>query len=228
MNDFTRESNKRWRLKHGSEDRCGMNTSALRSLITTYPITHILVLSQAECFMDGLLIMSWISNWEFVYSKHPFPLGKLPKMFLTKRRWSTKVFAEILSRLTSNVGLITTRRPTLQSSKKQITCMSYSRKQIIKGVKFLLRNFGGLALTLLKRCHQTTIIWYAKLAPTRRKCFIECDWVSSHPDNPYPIYRSHLKKGNLIRKWALNTMICMPERGSVTMKGHFSTFRIFN
>ena len=37
-------------------------------------------------------------------------------------------------------------------SKKQITFMSYSQKQIIKAVKIRLRNFGGLALILLKRC----------------------------------------------------------------------------
>ena len=32
--------------------------------------------------------------------RHPFPLRKLPKMFLTKRRWSTKKFADMPCRLT--------------------------------------------------------------------------------------------------------------------------------
>ena len=43
------------------------------------------------------------------------------------------------------------QKPTLQRSKKQITYMSYSRRRIIKGVKFRSRNFGGLAPILLKK-----------------------------------------------------------------------------
>ena len=91
------------------------------------------------------------------------------------------------------------RKATLQSSKKQIMCMSYSQKQIIKAKKFFLRNSFGLAPLLLKLCYQTTNIWYAKLAAARDKCFMECNCVSSHPDNPYTIYRLRHKNGNLIK-----------------------------
>ena len=50
------------------------------------------------------------------------------------------------------------KKPTLHSSMKQIMCMSYSRKRIIKAVKFHFQNFGGLAFTLLRRCYLTKII----------------------------------------------------------------------
>ena len=103
--------------------------------------------------------------------------------------------------------------------------MSYSRKQITRWVKFLSRKFGRMVPTLLKRCYQATTIWYSKLAPTRWNCFIACDCVRSQPDNPYLMYKSGCKNGNLIRKWALNTMIWMLEHGNVTMKSQFSTPR---
>ena len=54
--------------------------------------------------------------------------------------------------------LITTKKPTLQSSKKQIMYISYSRKRIIKEVKIHLQNFDGLTRILLKRCYQITTI----------------------------------------------------------------------
>ena len=128
-------------------------------------------------------------------------------------------------KLTSNTKLIRTNRPTLQSSKNQNTYMSYSRKRFIKAVKFPLENFGGLARTLLKRCYRITFIWYARLAPTRRKCFIVCECVSSHPANPQLTYESRHKNINLIWLWASNTMICMPERGCMTLNSQFLTPR---
>ena len=130
----------------------------------------------------------------------PIPLTNLPKMFLIKHRWSTKMFAEMLCKRTSNTKLITTKRPTLQDSENQNIYTSYSRKLIIKAAKILLRNFGGLVLTLLKKCFLLKFIWYSKLAPTRCKCFIACECVSSRPANPYLTYESRHKKGNLIRK----------------------------
>ena len=60
--------------------------------------------------------------------------------------------------------------------------------------------FGGLARTLLKRCYRTTFIWYAKLASTKRKCFIVCQCVSSHPANHQPTYDSSHRKINPIRR----------------------------
>ena len=58
---------------------------------------------------------------------------------------------------TSNIKLITTKRPTLQNSKKQITYLSYSQKWIIKEVKFHLQNFDGFARILSKKYYQTKI-----------------------------------------------------------------------
>ena len=142
----------------------------------------------------------------------------MPNMFLTKRRRSTKMFAEVPCRFTTNIKLITTKRPTLQILKEQILYLSYNRKQIIWGVIFL-RSFGGLVLTLLKRCHQITIKWYAKVARKKRKCFVACECFSSQPDNPYLIYESRYKYGNLICKWKSKTMLCVAERGIVIMKG---------
>ena len=122
----------------------------------------------------------------------------------------------------SNIKLITTKKLTPQSSRKQITCMSYSQKQIIKAVKIFLRNSDALGRTLLKTRYPTTILWYAKLALKRRKCFTACDCVGSQTDNLYPIFISHHKNGNLNQKWALYPMICMPERASLTMERQFS------
>ena len=64
------------------------------------------------------------------------------------------------------------KKPTLQNLKKQIMYLSCSPKRIIKAAKFHSQNFDGLARISLKRHYQIRIIWYAKLAQTRRKCFI--------------------------------------------------------
>ena len=47
--------------------------------------------------------------------------------------------------------------------------------------------------------------------------------VNSHPDNPYLMFKSHLKNGNLIRKCSLKTMNCKLELGNVIMIRQFST-----
>ena len=83
-----------------------------------------------------------------------------------------------------------------------------------------------MAIKLLKKWYLTTIIWYAKLTPKRRKCFIVCECVSSHPANLQLTYESLHKNGNLIWKWASNTMICMPVRGSVNTKSQILTPRV--
>ena len=82
-----------------------------------------------------------------------------------------------------------------------------------------------MARRILRRCYRTTIIWYAKLAPTRCNCFIVCECVSSHPANPQLTYESRHKKINPIRMWPSNTMICMQERGNMTMNSQFLTPR---
>ena len=83
--------------------------------------------------------------------------------------------------------------------KKQIMYTFYKRKRIIKGVRLHLQNFGGLTRTLLKSCYRTTIIWYAKLSPTKRKCFSVCEWANSQPANPHPTDESRHKNINPIR-----------------------------
>ena len=88
-------------------------------------------------------------------------IPKLPKMFLTKQKRSIKMFARMPCKRTSNTRLITTKRRTLQNSKKQIMYMSNIRKRIIKAVKFHLQNFGGLARTLLEKYYQIRIIFGA-------------------------------------------------------------------
>ena len=56
---------------------------------------------------------------------------------------------------------------------KPIMSLYYSRKQTTKGVKFPLQTFAGSGHILLKRCHPTKLIWYAKSALKRRKFYIE-------------------------------------------------------
>ena len=106
---------------------------------------------------------------------------------LIQQKWSTKMFAKMPCKLTSNIKPITTKRPRLQNSKRQNMYNFYRRKRIIKEVKLRLQIFGGLALKLLKKCYRTTIIWYPNMARTRRKCFIVCKCVHSHPTNPHLI-----------------------------------------
>ena len=57
--------------------------------------------------------------------------------------------------------------------KKQITFTSYKQRRFTKEANFLSEIFGGLELILLKRCYRAMNIWGAKLAPVRRKYFIE-------------------------------------------------------
>ena len=45
------------KIETGEVDHCGINTSALRSLVTTPLITRVLAVNRAECFMDPSLII---------------------------------------------------------------------------------------------------------------------------------------------------------------------------
>ena len=65
------------------------------------------------------------------------------------------------------------KKANVYNLNEPITSLYYSQKQITKEAKFLLPIFGGLDHILLKRCYRTITIWYAKLAPIRRKFFIE-------------------------------------------------------
>ena len=131
------------------------------------------------------------------------------------------MFTRMPCKPTSNIKPITIEKPTLQSSKKQIMNISYNRKRIIKGAKLDLQNFVGLARTILKKYYQTTIIWYTKLALTRRKCFIGWECVNSHPSNHQLTYKSSHRKTNPIPKWVWIMTICMQERGSMIMNSQF-------
>ena len=53
-------SNERLILKQASEDLCGITTSELQSLTTTHLTMQVLAVTQAECFMNAILIMSQI------------------------------------------------------------------------------------------------------------------------------------------------------------------------
>ena len=101
----------------------------------------------------------------------------------------------------------------LHNSENQITYMSHNRMEIIKGAQFSLQMFGAFALTMLKMCYQITNIWYAKSAPTSRKCFMACKCVNCYLTNPYPANESRQKNGNLIQKWVSNSTIYTPEGG---------------
>ena len=82
--------------------------------------------------------------------QQPFPFRKLPKTFLIKRKWSTKMLAEMLCKLKSNKKANTTKRPTLQSSKKQIMFKYCNRKQIIQEVKSVYGSSVDWPLHYLK------------------------------------------------------------------------------
>ena len=115
--------------------------------------------------------------------------------------------------------------PTLQNLKKQIMYKSYSRKRIIKAAKFHSQNFDRLARILSKKSYRTKIVRYAKLAPTKRKCFIGWECVSSNPTNHQLTKQLSRKNTNPILKWVLITTIYMQERGSMTLSSQFLTPR---
>ena len=99
----------------------------------------------------------------------------------------------------------------------------YSQTPIIREVKFPLQTFGGLAHILLRKYYAIIIMWYAKLAPTRRKSCTEWGCVNSHPVSQNPTYQSHHANGNQTRKSPLNMMIYTPEHGSVNTTSQYLT-----
>ena len=70
-----------------------------------------------------------------------------------------------------------------------------------QGAKFPLQIFGGLEIILLKRCYRTINIWYAIMAPKRRKYFIERNCANSHPANSFWTYQSLRVNGNQTRSY---------------------------
>ena len=71
------------------------------------------------------------------------------------------------------------------------TFTSYRWNQITREVKFPLQISGGLDHILLRKYYPTIIMWYAKLAPMKRKFWTEWGCVNSNRLNPYQIYQSH-------------------------------------
>ena len=94
-----------------------------------------------------------------------------------------------------------------------------------QGGKIPFTEFHWVGPYIIEKCCRITIILYAKLAPTRRKCFIGWECVSSHPANNQLTYKSSHKNINPIPKWAVITTIYMQERGSMTMNSQFLTRR---
>ena len=86
-------------------------------------------------------------------------------MCLNRQKWCLEMPERMPGKLklTSSRRRTTTKTPMLQNSKKRIMFKYYSLQQTIKETKILLRNFGGLGLTLLKRPYQLTNLsqkWY--------------------------------------------------------------------
>ena len=106
---------------------------------------------------------------------------------------------------------------------RTITSSYYSQKQTTKGVKFPLQISAGSDHISLKRCYQTIIIWYAKLALIGRKFFTEYGYDNSHSTNRYQTYQSHHANGNQSRKLSLNMMIYTTEHRSVNMTSQYLT-----
>ena len=61
------------------------------------------------------------------------------------------------------------KKPTPPNSKNPNMCTFYSQKPSTREVKFPLQIFGGSGHILLRKYYPSIIMWYAKLAPIRRK-----------------------------------------------------------
>ena len=159
----------------------------------------------------------------FVHRKLPLQIQKLHKTSLNRQRRFSKTSGKMLCKLISNTKHIMIGKQTSQNSKKRIRSLYFSRKQMTKGVNFLLQTFAGSGHIILKRCYPTIIIWYAKQALTRRKLYIERGCDNSHPANRYQTYQSHNVSGNQTQKLSLHKMINTPGSGSVNMMSEFLT-----
>ena len=118
----------------------------MRSLITKLLITQALAVSQAEFFMDAILALSWIQNWKFAHSKYPFPLRNLPQISLTRRRWSTKMFAEMSCRLKSNIKHITTKSQRFQAQRSRCICLCFTTERRLSGKIVPFTEVGSVGI----------------------------------------------------------------------------------
>ena len=106
------------------------------------------------------------------------------------------------------------KKPMPQNLNNLITFTFYSQKQFTKEAEFLLQIFDGLDHILFQKYYRTINIWYAKMAPIKRKFFTEWGYANSHPANSYQIYQLHHANGIQTGKLSLNMMIYTLEHGS--------------
>ena len=118
----------------------------------------------------------------------------------------------------SKLKLFTTKMSTLQNSKKQVMCMSYSHNQTINWVEILL-----LWPYIIRKVLQNNSYLVPKTGTKKKQVLHRIRLRQFTPDNLLPMNKSRQRIGNLIWKWAINTMIWMLEHEHVTKKGQFST-----
>ena len=156
-------------MKQASVDHCGINTSALRSLITTPHTIQVLAVNRAECFTAAFLTKYLISKWVFVHRKFPHQIQKLHKASSSKQKRLSKTSEEMLCKLISNTKRDMIKKLKAPNLNNPIMLTSYSRKQTTRQVKFPSQIFGGSGHISLRKTYPTINMWYAKLVSTRRK-----------------------------------------------------------
>ena len=95
-----------------------------------------------------------------------------------------------------------------------------------QGSKFPFTEFCWIGPYIVEKVLPNNNYLVRKIGTDKRKCFIECECVSSHPANQQPIYDSSRKNINPILKCALITTICMQGPGSIIMNSQFLTPKI--
>ena len=140
-----------------SEDQYGINSSTLRSLVTLFLTTQVWAVSQVDFLMDAFYtILDLFGNCA---QNTPIPPKQNARHVLNQTQMIYKDVRRNAMQTNIEYNAHCDKNPTLQSSDKQITYMSYSRKQIIKGLKFILQNLGGFLPTFLKNRYPITTIW---------------------------------------------------------------------
>ena len=115
-------------------------------------------MNQAERFKDVFFIIPWIQKLRIRPQKAPIPTSQITQDVLDQLQIIYQDVFRNAMQVYIKYEAHYDRKSTLQSSKKQIIYKSYSRTQIIKGIKFFLWNSGELAPTLTKKFYQITII----------------------------------------------------------------------
>ena len=111
----------------------------------------------------------------------PSPISEIAQDVLEQ---TEMISAKMHCKLISNTKRIMIKKLMPQNLNILFPFTFYSLKQITKEVKFPFQISGGLDHMLLKKYYRTIIIWYAKLAPIKRKFCTEWGCANSHLDNP--------------------------------------------